>query len=287
MADNQAANLDAEKKKIKEEKKKLKADQKNQQKEAKKRARELAERESELDDDSSSGGLSMIIVTLFIIVIWVAILGILIKLDVGGFGTKVLAPIIKDVPVLNKILPGDSTTETEDLEAYYGYTSLSDAVDQIKALEMELSSAQTANATNIQTIDELKAEVERLQTFEKQQVEFQRIKTEFYEEVVYSENGPGPNEYQKYYQSMDPATAEYLYQQVVKQEAVNSKMADYAKSYSAMDPSEAASIFNTMTGDIQLVADILMAMSADQRGAILGKMDPTVAAQVTKIMDPE
>lgn len=285
MADDK--NIDAEKKKIKEEKKKLKADQKNQQKEVRKRARELADRESELDDDSAGGGFSMFIVTLFIILIWVAILGILIKLDVAGLGSKVLAPIIKDVPVINKILPNDPTTETDDLEAYYGYTSLSDAVDQIRALEMELSSAQTANATNLEEIDELKAEVKRLQTFENQQVEFQRIKTQFYEEVVYAENGPGAAEYQKYYEAMDPQTAEYLYQQVVRQEAVSSQMSDYAKAYASMEASEAAKIFNTMSNNIDLVGDILWAMTPDQRGKILGKMDPEMAAQVTKIMEPE
>lgn len=285
MADD--AKLAEEKKKIKEEKKKLKADQKSQQKEVKKRARELADRESELDDDSPGGGLSMFVVTLFIIAIWVAILCILVKLDVGGFGSKVLSPLIKNVPVINKILPSDSTTETEDLEAYYGYTSLSDAVDQIRALEMELASAQTANATNLSAIEDLKAEVQRLQTFENQQVEFQRIKTEFYEEVIYAENGPGAAEYQKYYESMDPTTAEYLYQQVVKQEATSSQMSDYAKAYASMDANDAAEIFNTMSGNIELVGEILWAMTADQRGQILGAMDPEIASQVTKIMDPE
>lgn len=285
MADN--SKYEEEKRKIKEEKKKFKADQKNQQKEARKRAKELAEREADLDDDSAGGGFSMFIVTLFIIAIWVAILCILIKLDVGGLGSKILAPLIKDIPVVNKILPSDVTTETDDLEAYYGYTSLSDAVDQIRALEMELASAQTANTTNLEEIEELKAEVQRLQTFENQQVEFQRIKTEFYEDVVYAENGPGADAYQKYYESIDPTTAEYLYQQVVKQEAVGTQMAEYAKAYASMDAEEAAKIFDTMSGNIDLVGDILWAMTADQRGKILGKMNPETAAQVTKIMDPE
>ena len=212
MADT---DFKAEKKKIQDEKKKLKDEQKARQKEAKKRAKELADQEAELDDDAPGGGFSMFIVTIFIIVIWIAILCILVKLDIGGFGSNVLAPIIKDVPVINKILPKDATTETDDMEAYYGYTSLEDAVNQIKALEMELTSAKTANTTNVSEIERLKAEVERLQTFESQQVEFQRIKTEFYEEVIYADNGPGAAEYIKYYENMDPATAEYLYQQVI------------------------------------------------------------------------
>lgn len=285
MADDK--DLKAEKKKLAEEKKKLKADEKKQKLEVKKRAKELADQEAELDDETPGGGLSMFIVTLFIVLIWIAIILVLIKLDVGGFGSGVLKPVLKDVPVLNKILPGDPTTETDDLEAYYGYTSLSEAVDKIRALELELTSAQTANASYVNDLELLKEEVLRLQTFEKQQVEFQRIKNEFYQEVVYATNGPGPDEYRKYYEEMDPATAEALYQQVVTSQAVAGKMSDYAAGYASMDPAAAAKIFNTMGNSLDLVGEILWSMTSAQRGAILQAMDPTIAAQVTRIMEPE
>ena len=281
------ADEKAERKKIADERKKLKKDQEAQRKEAKKRAKELADQEAELDGETTGGGISMVFVTLFIILIWLAILAILVKLDVGGFGSNVLAPVIRNVPVLNKILPGDATTETEDLEAYYGYTSLDKAVDQIRALELELQSARTANETYVSEIETLKAEVTRLQTFEDKQVEFERIRTEFYEEVVYADKGPGPDEYRKYYEEMDPATAEYLYRQVAGDLSVNAKMADYAAAYAAMKPEEAAAIFDTMGSNLDLVGQILWAMTSAQRGQIMEKMDPTIAAQVTKIMDPQ
>lgn len=280
-------DLKAEKKKIQDEKKKLKTDAKKQRQEAKKRARELANQEAELDEDDNGSGFSVFMITIFIIAIWIAILGILIKLDVAGIGSKFLAPVIKDIPVINKILPKDVTTETDDAEAYYGYTSLSAAVDQIKALEMELTSAQSANAQNLEQIEQLKAEVERLKTFESQQVEFARIKTEFYEEVVYADNGPGADAYRKYYESIDPTTAEYLYQQVVYESQTSGQMADYAKAYSSMDAKDAAEIFNAMTSNLQLVADILGAMNPDQRGLILAAMEPETAAAVTKLMNPQ
>lgn len=281
-----AEDIRAEKKKIEEEKRKLKNEQKAQRKEAKKRAKELANQEAELDDDNAGSGFSMFMVTVFIILIWLAILCILVKLDVGGIGSNVLRPILKDVPVINKILPSDPTTETEDLEAYYGYTSLADAVEQIQALEMELSNAQTSNATNLEEIEQLKQEVERLKTFEEKQVEFQRIKNEFYEEVIYAENGPGAEEYKKYYEGMDPATAEYLYQQVIINEQTDSQIAEYASGYASMDAASAAKIFDTMTNNLDLVAKILWGMSAKDRGEILAEMNPDVAAQVTKIMAP-
>ncbi len=282
-----AEDYKAERKKLDEEKKKLKKEQDAQRKEARKRAKELADQEAQLEGETTGGGISMFFVTLFIIIIWLAILGILIKLDVGGFGSGVLAPVIGNVPVLNKILPRDTTTETEDLEAYYGYTSLDEAVDQIKALELELQSARTANETYAGDVALLQEEVRRLQTFEQSQEEFQRIRTEFYEEVIYAENGPGPDEYRKYYEQIDPTTAEYLYQLVVKSSAASSQMADYAATYAAMPAEDAAAIFDTMGNSLELVGEILWSMTSAQRGAILAQMDESIAAQVTRIMDPK
>lgn len=278
-----------EKKRLAEERKRLKAEQKEQKKEAKRRAKEISLQEAQLDDDEDGGGVSVFLVTTLIVVVWIAILCLLIKLDVGGFGSGVLAPILRDVPVINKILPATNEIETDDAtgEAYGGYSSLKEAVDYIKELELELQRAQSANATSSEEVASLKAEVERLKTFEANQVEFQRIKTEFYEEVVYAENGPGEEAYKKYYESIDPMTAEYLYKQVVQQVEESEEIKNYAQAYSEMKPKEAAGIFEAMTDNLGLAARILDAMSAEERGKILGAMDPDIAARITKIMDPE
>ena len=61
---------------------------------------------------------------------------------------------------------------------------------------------------------------------------------------------------------------------------------DYASAYASMKPKEAAAIFEAMTDDLDLAAKILGAMSDDDRGKILGAMDSTVAARITKIMNP-
>ena len=219
----------SDKKSVAEEKKRLKAEKKEQKKEAKRRAKELALQEAELDDDEVGGGIPVFLVTGLIVVVWIAILCLLVKLDVGGFGSGVLAPILKDVPVISKILPaseeepisadteGEAVAENPEEEAYGGYTDLKEAVNYIKELELELQRAQSTGAANSEELESLKAEVARLKTFEDNQVEFQRIKTEFYEEVIYAENGPGAEAYKKYFESIDPATAEYLYKQVVQQ----------------------------------------------------------------------
>jgi flagellar motility protein MotE (MotC chaperone) len=284
---NPEVDTKAEKKRLKEERKKIKDEQKAQKKEAKQRAKEISQQEAQLSEDEEAGGVSVFLVTLVIVIIWIGILCLLIKLDVGGFGSGVLAPVLKDVPVINKILPSESVVTTDDEEEYGGYTSLREAVDYIKELELEIEDMQSASNVDTEELEELQAEVERLQTFEDAQVEFERIKTEFYEEVVYAENGPGAEEYQKYYESMDPTTAEYLYKQVVQQLEADEEIQNYAQAYAEMKPKEAAGIFEEMTDDLELAAKILNQMSAEDRGKILGVMDPEIAARLTKIMDPD
>lgn len=282
------AALDRER--LKEEKKKLKSEKKEQRKAAKARARELANQEEELMEESGGAGSgSVFLVTFIIVLIWVAILCLIIKLDFGGFGSNVLTPILKDVPVLNKILPNtmEESLESGEEETYGGYKSLQEAVDYIKELELELERAQSAQNSSSEEVEQLKAEVERLKTFEDSQVEFQRIKTEFYEEVVYADNGPGIEEYRRYYEEMDPATAEYLYKQVITQIEESDEIKDYAAAYSAMKPKAAAAIFESMTDNLDLAVRILGVMDADQRGKILGAMDTEIAARITKLMDPE
>lgn len=277
----------AEKQKLQNEKKQLKKQQKEQRKEAKKRAREIAKQEDALMDEGESNGLVTFGATLLIVALWLAVICVIIKLDVGGFGSSVLPPILKDVPLVNRILPGNSLTETTNPESYGGYTNLKDAVEYIKSLELDLEQAQNASKAKDDEINTLKAEVIRLQEFEQKQVEFQRIRTEFYEEVVYAEKGPGAEAYRKYYEEMDPTTAEYIYKQVVTQLEESKEIQDFAATYSQMKPKQAAQIFEEMTDNLDLVARTLKVMSAEDRGAIMGAMDPAVAAKLTKIMDPE
>ncbi len=281
----------ADQQQLKEEKKRLKAEKKEQKRAAKQRAKEIADKEAELMDEEGTGSGSVFAVTFVIVLIWVAILCLIVKLDFGGFGSNVLTPVLKNIPVLNLILPNSSPKVSEEeggeAEAYGGYDNLRDAVDYIKELELELERAKSANKDSSDEVAELKAEIARLTTFEESQVEFQRIKTEFYEEVVYAEKGPGVEEYRKYYEQIDPAAAEHLYKQVIQQIEETDEVKDYAQAYSEMKPKEAAAIFEEMTDNLDLVARILSVMEAGDRGKILGVMDPEVASRITKIMDPE
>ena len=91
---------------------------------------------------------------MLIIAIWLGIIGILIKTDVGGFGSTVLAPIFKDVPVINKILPNSvqMSTETEGT----AYSTVDEAVERIKELEIQIDTLNAQAETDKKTIEELK-----------------------------------------------------------------------------------------------------------------------------------
>ena len=285
MAKELTAEAKTEKNRIQNEKKQLKKDQKNQRKEVKRRAKENARQEEALGDEEGNGFVTFAATT-FIVLLWIAVICVIIKLDVGGFGSSVLAPILKDVPVVNRILPRTAITETNDPESFGGYSSLTDAVAYIQELELEVERLQNAANAKDSDLEKLRAEVARLQEFEAAQVEFQRIQNEFYEEVVYSDKGPGAEEYRKWYEEMNPATAEALYRQVVVQLEESTQFQDYVSSFTQMKPKAAAALLEEMT-DVNQVAKILNAMNAESRGAIMNQMTAEFGAKVAAIMDPD
>lgn len=280
MADNEELEEKVDKKKLKEEKKKVK----REAREAKKKAK--ADRD-ELEDENESTGNKFVlfVVTMLVIVIWLGIIALLIKTDVGGFGSTVLYPYLKDVKYVNKILP--EVSSDADVDTEHQFDSIDDAVDRIKELELQLDEANSSLTTDSETIDSLQSQVDELSTYKEAEAEFEAEKEKFYEEVVFSDQAPDISEYKTYYESIEPENAEVLYKQVVEQLQASQEISDYATTYSSMKPKEAAAIFDTMTDNLSLVADILQAMDAESRANILGKMNADTAAKVTEIMEPD
>ena len=259
-----------------------------------KRNRKLAKKEAkkngttdEIEEESGGGKAAVVFVTLMIIVIWIAILAVLIHFDVGGFGSTVMQPILKDVPYVNKILPKTEEEETKTKEdSKYPYKTVDEAVAYIKELEKELADAKESNSENDAYVADLEAQAAQWKEYKDNEQKFEEEKAKFYKEVVFSDQAPDINEYKKYYESIDPQNAENLYKQVVEQQEKDDDMSDYVKAYSQMKPKQAAAIFDTMTDNLKLVAQILDGMDADSRAAILGKMTSDTAAKVTEIMKP-
>jgi|BioPla2DNA2_1021312.scaffolds.fasta_scaffold08335_1 flagellar motility protein MotE (MotC chaperone) len=224
-----------------------------------------------------------IMIALLIVVIWFAVFIFLIKSDVGGFGSGVLRPILKDVPVLNLILP-KATEEQIAEENNYEYTSLPEAILRIQELEAMLEDIKQGDQDENSQIAELQAEIDRLKVFEKNQLEFEKRVEEFDKNVVFAEAAPDIEEYKKYYEEINPATAEEIYRQVVEQIQYDAAIVEYANIYRKMDPEAAAEILQTMTADVGAVARILLAMKPQESAKILAEMDSMVAAKITKKM---
>lgn len=267
------------------DKKAAKKTEKARKKAEKKAAKNMeTDLENTEEEEGSSSKLAVALVTLVIIIVWLAILALLIKWDVGGFGSTVMRPLLKDIPYVNRILPDseDNLSTEED----YPYKNMDEAVAYIKELEQELAQAQQGSSENSAYIADLEAQSQKLKEYEANEAAFEEEKEKFYNEVVFSDQAPDIEQYKEYYESIDPDNAELLYKQVVEQQQTDSKISDYVKGYSQMKPKEAAAIFDTMTDNLNLVAQILENMDAQSRADILGKMNSDTAAKVTEIMNP-
>ena len=255
-------------------------------KKADKKAKKSKKNELEEEETTVGGKIAVFFVTLIILLIWLASIVLLIKWDVGGFGSTMLAPILKDVPYVNRILPEEALMEMSTEESAYAYSSMEEAVNRVRQLELELAEAQNSSNANAEYIAQLEAQAAELARYKQEEADFEAQKQKFYEEVVFSDSAPDIEEYKKYYESIDPANAEIIYRQVVKQTAVDDELKDYILIYSSMKPKEAAAVFDTMTGELDLVAEILQNMDPQSSADILGKMNPENAAKVTEIMKP-
>lgn len=264
----------AEKAKKKEEKKK-----KKQEKKAARQENEMAE-----EQETVGGKLIVAFATLVIIAIWLGILALLVRLDVGGFGSTVLYPILKDVPYINRILP-EVRLEAGD-DADYPFSTVDEAVERIKELEEELDIALQSGKDSGAKIEDLQSQVGKLKRYRDNEAEFEALKQEFYEEVVFGDNAPDITEYKKFYESIEPDNAEVLYKEVVEQSQYNDSVDDYVKTYSSMKPKEAGAIFDTMTDNLSLVKRILEKMSSENRADILAAMNQDTAAKLTEMLEP-
>ena len=252
--------------------------EKAKQKEAQKREYEEA---GDDNPDTVGSKILVTIVALIIALVWIVIFAILIKMDVGGFGSTVLYPMLKDVPYINRILP-----EVEEYVEESPYSTVDQAIDQIKILETQLEEQKKANSSYVKQIEELQEEVNQLVVYKNNQEEFEILKENFYKEVVFGDGSPDIKEYQKYYEAIEPANAASIYREVMAEHEVSKELEDYVATYSNMKPAAAAAIFDTMTKDISLVAKILDNMEPDARGKILAAMDVDMAARITKILNP-
>ncbi len=242
-----------------------------------------------LDDLEEKKGskFASFIIGLLIVLVWLIIFIALVKFDVGGFGSSVMRPIFKDVPIINKILPDASEEEVSSDE--YPYKNLAEAIDYIQDLEAELEVYREAEKEYTGEISELAAEVNRLKTFEESQAAFEEVKKEFYDEVVFGDSALTYDNYKKYYEEIEPDYATELYKQVAEQYLYDEQYLELAEAYTAMKPAKAAAALYEMTGNMETIVAILKNMESEDRAAILNSLsdlDAVFCAKITVLLAP-
>ncbi|MBE5946000.1 MAG: hypothetical protein E7259_03530 [Lachnospiraceae bacterium] len=240
-----------------------------------------------IDDKEKDGKIkgSWVLIIILMITTFVSVMALLIKCDVGGFGSSVLRPIFKDVPVIKNILPPPSDEEVA-IENDYPYDTLEEALAQVAILD-EANAAKDAEIVALNDkVLELQAEVERLSAYELAQTEFEQKKDEFYDEIVYGESAPDTDTYIEWYNEIDAEHAEEIYAEIIEANMADQEIIDLAKAYEAMDPADAAEIFESMSNDLDTVALIMNNMSTDAQGEVLAEMSPEFAASVSKKLLP-
>lgn len=237
------------------------------------------------NEEKAGAKLLSVVIIFLIVVVWLAAMIILIKLDVGHFGSQVLRPILKDVPVVKLILPAASDEEAA-AESDLPYKTLAEALERLEALETINAENEALIQSQQEELIEKDNEIARLRVFEDEQEEFNELKNDFYNEVVYGNSAPDADTYIKWYESIDAEAAEEIYRQVIADKEASGEIKELANAYAEMDPAAAAEVLQKMSGNLDTVAKIMDNMSSSDKAEILQEMDPDFAANITKKLMP-
>jgi hypothetical protein len=219
-----------------EEQKKQKEQKKQNEEKIKELKQQKKEMQDQLDELNGRTAKSKAVCVLVFLLVLAALMGTftgMVKADVGGVASNLLAPAIGNVPVLKNILP-------KDLQAA-DPAQTADTVDSTQTADTQSAAGTQGTSTTDPT------------------------------QTAGTQNAAGTS-------TTDPT----------QQDTEAAALADYVKTYSDMKPKDAASVFDGMMPDqMKLVVKILKNMSADQRSAILSKMNVQNASDITVEMNKE
>lgn len=219
-------------------------------KELAKKKREMQGELDELKGNTAKGKAVCVFVFFTLIGLLMGIFVGMVKLDIGGVASEVLAPVIADVPVLRNILPVEMQKKSAS------------------ELAAEQKQQEAAAAAEAERAAEEEAAAEEAAEEEAQQEAAEKAKAEAEAEQAAEEAA---------------AEAEAAAEEAAEEEA--KALQDYVDTYSAMKPRDAAKVFDSMMPDQEdLVVRILENLTSNQRAAILSKMSVANAAILTEKM---
>lgn len=231
-----------------------KREEKEKIKELAKKKREMQEELDELRGRTAKGKAVCALVFFASIVLLLGLFAGMVKLDIGGVASQVLAPVIADVPVLRNVLPAEMQKKsTSELAAEQKQQEEEAAAEAEQKAEEEAAAAEEAKAEEKAAAEEAAAEEAKAAADAEQAAEEAKAEEEAAAE--------------------EAAAAEAK------------ALQDYVDTYSAMKPKDAAKVFDSMMPDQEdLIVRILENLTSDQRAAILSKMSVANAAILTEKM---
>lgn len=245
----------------------------------------MADETAVVEEEKKSGGAGGLIV-LVIIILMLGGFVALVKFDVFGLGTNVLGPSLKDVPVLNLILPEmpEEEVDADVVEIVYTFETVEEAIEIIKERDKRVKELEEMVENNSEANTALEEEVARLKVFEDNQVAFEADKLAF-DQLVAEQADPAS--YMTYVEGAYPETALSIYEQFAKDSVMDEDIQKNADMYGSMKAKEAATIMEiTHLSDMEMVSEILQAMDTTKAGSILAAMDPTIADRISRYMYP-
>lgn len=266
MAAKTKANVNDEKENdINDENKNDNIDKKPEKKKEKKKGKK-----------KGKGKIVFLIVLLLLFGAGVAIFGF----NVGNIRDEYVYPLLRDIPVIGEWIPQEENAEQDE----YSDLTKEQLIVQNKKLIAEKKTLEEDKKTLTNKISDNSKEIARLKEIEANQLKFQNEKAEFDRKIAENDI----KAFKDYYESVYPENADKIYKEIVTQEAADKKLKQYVQPFESMKKDAAAKVLEEMIGtDMEQVVRILNNISSEQRGAILGAMEPANAAAVVKQMAPD
>lgn len=291
--------------------------QKEQKKQNEEKIKELKQQKKEMQDelDELNGGTakSKAACVLVFLLVLAALMGTftgMVKADVGGVASNLLAPAIGNVPVLKNILPKDlqaadpaqmadavDSTQTADTQSAADPTQTADTQNAAGTVDP----TQTADVQNAAGAADLTQTAAGTVDPTQSAAGTQGTSTTDPTQTAGTQNAAGTSTTDPTQTAGTPGTTTPMQTagtnttdpaqsaaDLTQQDTEAAALADYVKTYSDMKPKDAASVFDGMMPDqMKLVVKILKNMSADQRSAIISKMNVQNASDITVEMNKE
>ncbi len=213
--------------------------------------------------------------------------------DIGG-----TQKYIKDVPLLNKLVPVTDMADIEKELESYSYNKLLKYTlnlyreneinkNELAALKEEAVKWSGEDGTVIKgkydelndELNEALDEVIRLKEYENEYTKL-KAKKEKQDKAIAVDN---TSTYRTYFETLYQNEAEELYKLVIEQDKYDTDFVNYISAFSEMTPQKAALVIEQLARtDFDVVIKVMTNLEADVASKILDEVDTAYASMITK-----